>query len=327
MESSIIKIARKAIDIESDALDELEEYIDENFEKAIELLSKIKGKIVITGVGKSGQVGLKIASTLASTGSPSFFMHPADASHGDLGMVSEDDAIITISNGGESKELNNIYEYAKRFSIPLIGITSGKDSTMARYVDIPLFIPKTHESCPIGRAPTTSALVTLAMGDAITVGLAYVKGLTEEVYKNWHPGGKIGSSLLKVREIMHSGSELPLISNTSSVMDALKLLRHDDRNFRFGCVGITDENANLVGILTEGDFNERLKSDPEAKFLKEKCENIMIKNPKSIKPDQLATEALNIMDNYNIKVMFVVDDSKKPVGIIQLYDLLAAGVI
>ena len=313
-----IASAKRTIDREVEALRMMENQFDENLTKALDMIQETKGRIIVTGMGKSGHIARKIAATLASTGTPSFFVHPAEASHGDLGMVTNDDKIIAISNGGESRELSDILLYAKRYGIPLIAITKNPESTLGKAGDIVLKLPDDGEACPLGLAPTSSTTATLVLGDVLAIALMERKGFTKTDYKQRHPGGKLGAILQKVYDLMHKGDDMPIVNEDTSMQEALLVMTSK----MLGCVGIIDNSGKLVGIITDGDLRRWLTSD----VLNKKVSEVMTKNPKVVSPDILAAEALNIMNNTGrgITQLFAVQDGK-PVGIIHIHDCLRIG--
>lgn len=298
-------------------VDSLGNGLSQSFAQAIELISAIRGRAIVTGVGKSGHVGAKIAATLASTGTPAFFVHSAEANHGDLGMIARDDAIIALSWSGESAELKNIVAYSRRFSIPLIAITSGENSALSREADVVLLLPRVAEACPHGLAPTTSTLLQLVIGDALAIALLEARDFTPDQFRTFHPGGQLGASLMKVREIMHRGNEMPLAAAGSALKDAVVTLSQK----RFGCVCVIDEEGRLAGIITDGDLARNLDRTLGGLVVDE----IMTRNPKTIDPDTLAGEAIAILDENRISALVVVED-EKPVGIVHFHDLLKVGV-
>lgn len=310
--------AKQTIEKEIEALKVMASELDENLTKALDIMEQTKGRIIVTGMGKSGHIARKIAATLASTGTPAFFVHPAEASHGDLGMFTQDDTILAISNGGESKELSDILVYCKRYNIPLIAMTKNPESSLGKAGDILLKLPDNGEACPLGLAPTSSTTATLVLGDVLAVALMERKGFTRTDYKQRHPGGKLGSILKKVSDLMHTGDELPLISENTPMQEALLVMTSK----MLGCVGITNEQGQLIGIITDGDLRRCLNSDILAKTTNE----IMTPNPKTIKPDVLAVEALNVMNTTGkgITQLFVIQDDK-PIGIIHIHDCLRIG--
>lgn len=314
-----IASARHTIEKEIEALKIMENEFDENLTKALDLMQNTKGRVIITGMGKSGHIGRKIAATLASTGTPSFFVHPGEASHGDLGMLTVDDTVLAISNGGESKELSDILVYCKRFGIPLIAMTKNPDSSLGKAGDILLKLPDDGEACPLGLAPTSSTTATLVLGDVLAVALMERKGFSKTDYKQRHPGGKLGAILQKVSDLMHTGDELPLVKETTSMQDALLVMSSK----MLGCVGITNDDGRLIGIITDGDLRRCLSSD----LLHKTAGDIMTRNPRTISPDVLAAEALKVMNTTGkgITQLFVIQDNK-PIGIIHIHDCLRAGV-
>ncbi len=311
--------AKRTIDKEIVALRTMEDEFDENLTKALDLLQNTKGRVIVTGMGKSGHIARKIAATFASTGTPAFFVHPGEASHGDLGMFTQNDSVIAISNGGESKELSDILVYCKRFDIPLISITKNPNSSLGKAGDILLKLPDCGEACPLGLAPTSSTTATIVLGDVLAVALMERKGFSKTDYKQRHPGGKLGAILRKVSDLMHKGDEVPLVGMDASMQEALLVMTSK----MLGCVGIIDSSGNLQGIITDGDLRRCLSPD----VLTKKVSEVMTYNPKTIAPDVLAVEALNTMNNTGkgITQLFVIENDK-PVGIIHIHDCLRAGV-
>jgi arabinose-5-phosphate isomerase len=311
--------AVRVLGVEADGLQALAASLDQTFSKALDLLSSAKGRIVVSGMGKSGHIGSKIAATLASTGSPAMYVHPAEASHGDLGMIVESDAVLALSNSGDTPELADIIAYTRRFRIPLVAITSGKSSALATAADAALILPSVDEACPMGLAPTTSTTMTLALGDAIAVALLERRGFTPTDFRVLHPGGKLGRSLIKVSDLMHGGERLPLTGETTSVTDAVLVISEKG----FGCVGIVDRDGGLIGIITDGDLRRHMS----ATLWSQKAAEIMTRKPKTIASDALAGEALAAMNMgaRRITTLFVVEGDK-PVGIVHMHDLLRAGV-
>lgn len=319
MENTDIKIAKQTIEQEIEALKVMEASLDGTLSQALDILQNTKGRVVITGMGKSGHIGRKISATMASTGTTSFFLHPSEASHGDLGMISAGDTVIAISNSGESKELSDILVYCKRFSIPLIAITKNPDSSLGKNSDLVLRLPPNREACPLGLAPMSSTTATLVMGDILAADLMVRKGFTEDDFKLRHPGGKLGAILRHVSDIMHTGEEMPLISEDAIMQDALMTMSAK----MLGCVGIINQQGELIGMITDGDLRRWMKPN----LISEKVVNVMTKNPRTVSADILIAEAVNIMNNTGrgITNMFVMD-GKKPVGIIHIHDCLKAGV-
>ncbi len=314
-----IASAKRTIDKEIEGLELMKTEFDENLSKALDVLQNTKGYVIVTGMGKSGHIAHKIAATFASTGTPAFFVHPGEASHGDLGMLTQNDSVIAISNGGESRELSDILVYCKRFGIPLIAITKNPDSSLGKAGDILLKLPDSGEACPLGLAPTTSTTATIVMGDVLAVALMERKGFSKTDYKQRHPGGKLGAVLRKVSDLMHKGDEMPLVSTETSMQDALLVMTSK----MLGCVGIVDDAGRLQGIITDGDLRRCLQPDVMTK----KVSEVMTRNPKTIAPDVLAVEALNTMNNTGkgITQLFVIENDK-PIGVIHIHDCLRAGV-
>lgn len=291
--------------------------LSDAFARAIELVSEIRGRVIVTGVGKSGHIGAKIAATLASTGTPAFFVHPAEANHGDLGMIARDDAIIAMSWSGESAELKGIIAYSRRFSIPLVAITSGEASALAREADVVLLLPRVPEACPHGLAPTTSTLLQLVVGDALAVALLEARGFTPDHFRTFHPGGQLGANLMQVREIMHKDDHVPIALVGSALRDAMVTLSKK----RFGCVCVVEDDGRLAGIVTDGDLARNLDRNLGSLIV----DDIMTRAPKTIDPDMLTSEAMAALDENRISALVVVEDGK-PVGIVHFHDLLRIGV-
>ncbi|GIX09178.1 SIS domain-containing protein [Elioraea sp.] len=309
--------ARRVLETEAAALAALAAGLDGAFGRALDLLAAVTGRIVVTGMGKSGHVGRKIAATLASTGSPALFVHPAEASHGDLGMITRADAVLALSNSGETPELSDILAYARRFAIPLVAVTGRAEGALARHADVALVLPAAPEACPMGLAPTTSTTLMLALGDAIAVALLARKGFTATDFRVLHPGGKLGRRLLHVRELMHTGGEIPLAPTGTRMDEALvRMTAH-----RFGCLGLTDAEGRLVGVITDGDLRRHM----EPRLLERRAEEVMTRNPRTIGAEALAAEALREMNERRITALFVVE-AGRPVGILHVHDLLRAGV-
>lgn len=319
-----ITSAKRTIDKEIEALRIMEDELNDNLTQALDIMQKTKGRVIVTGMGKSGHVGSKIAATMASTGTPSFFVHPSEASHGDLGMLTKDDCVIAISNSGETRELSDIIIYCKRYGIPLISITKNPESALGRAGDVLLKLPDDGEACPLGLAPTSSTTATMVLGDILAICLLERKGFTKTDFKQRHPGGKLGSFLKKVSDLMHKGQEMPLIGKNTNMQDAMLEMTSK----MLGCVGIISEEGILEGIITDGDLRRCLNSDILNKdVLNQKVTDIMTQNPKTIAPDVLAAEAINVMNTTGkgITQLFVLQEGK-PVGIIHMHDCLRAGV-
>ncbi len=295
----------------------LEDGLSVPFADAVEVLSRIRGRVIVTGVGKSGHIGSKIAATLASTGTPSFFVHPAEANHGDLGMIAKDDAIVAVSWSGETFELKGIVAYARRFSIPLIAITAGEASTLAREATVVLMLPRAPEACPHGLAPTTSTMLQLVVGDALAVALLEARGFTPEHFRTFHPGGQLGASLTQIRDIMHVGDRLPLVASGTSMAEAIVQISQKG----FGCVAVIGTDGRLEGIITDGDLRRNIGDG----LLGRTVDDVMTRSPKTVDPDTLAATALQIVNSSAITTLMVVEGGR-PVGIIHLHDLLRVGV-
>jgi arabinose-5-phosphate isomerase len=287
------------------------------FTRAIDLMLHAKGRVIITGLGKSGHIGRKIAATFASTGTPAFFVHAAEASHGDLGMITAEDIVLAISWSGEQPEMKNLITYAKRFRISLIGMTAESESTLAQAADIALTLPKAREACPHNLAPTTSSVLQLALGDALAIALLEGRGFTSVDFSVLHPGGKLGAMLKYVRDLMHTGAAIPLKPLGTKMSEALVEMSSKG----FGCIGIVDEGGYLAGIVTDGDLRRHMRPD----LMTARVDEVMTKNPKTIGAKLLAGEALEILNTSKITAL-IVTDGKKPVGILHLHDLLRAGV-
>jgi len=311
--------AIKTIDSEIVALEELKKSLNADcLTEALDLMQNAKGRIIITGMGKSGHIGRKIAASLASTGTPSFFVHPAEASHGDLGMITEDDVVVAISNSGESKELIDILNYCKRFGIMVISITKNPESSLGKAGNVVLELPNNGEACPLGLAPTSSTTATLVLGDILTIGLISRKGFSKEDFNDRHPGGKLGSILKHVSDLMHTGAEMPILEEHSNMQAVLLEMTSK----RLGCVGFINQQGELTGILTDGDLRRCLSGN----ILEAQACDLMTKNPKTISPDAMSVEALKVMHDKKITNLFVLED-KKPIGVIHIHDLLNNGVV
>jgi arabinose-5-phosphate isomerase len=316
-DNALLASGRHVLEAESKALSVLADQLGESFIKAVRILVACKGRAVISGMGKSGHVARKIAATLASTGTPALFVHPGEASHGDLGMIVPEDVVIALSNSGETAELTDIVAYTRRFSIPLIAITSRAQSALGGAADATLLLPAEPEVCPMGLAPTTSTTMMLALGDALAVSVLECKGFTAEDFRNFHPGGKLGKILLRVAEIMHAGDELPVVKETDIMSHVLVVMTEK----RFGCAGIVDSSGKLVGIVTDGDLRRNMNDG----LLQKTAAQIMTKAPMVIAPSMLAAEAIKILNDSKRNQLFVVENSK-PVGILHIHDLLHAGI-
>lgn len=311
-------IGRKVLLAEGEALRALAASLNGQFSAAVQHMTAAKGRVVVSGMGKSGHIARKIAATLASTGTPSIFVHPGEASHGDLGMVTSDDVVIAISNSGETRELSDLVAYTRRYKLPLIGITSGARSALAEAADVLLLLPPEPEVCPMGLAPTTSTTMTLALGDALAVAVLDHKGFTAEDFRNFHPGGKLGSQLQRVAQLMHAGDDLPLVGLQTPMSEALVIMTQKS----FGCVGVVDAAGKLAGIVTDGDLRRHLGQD----LLYKTARDVMTAAPTTIDGRALVAEALNILNEKRRTQLFVVDDDGRPIGILHIHDLLRAGV-
>jgi len=316
-----IASARRTIEAARSGLNallaELENGLAEPFADAIAAIRKAEGRVAVTGIGKSGHIARKLAATLASTGTQALFVHPAEASHGDLGMVAKDGVILALSWSGETAELKSLVEYSRRFRIPLIAVTARPDSTLARRSDIVLPLPKAEEACPHGLAPTTSTLMQLALGDALAIALLEARGFTADDFREFHPGGQLGASLRLVGEIMHVGVAIPLAGQGTRMGEAILAMTEKG----FGCLGVADANGTLVGIITDGDLRRHL--GPE--LLSLTVDDVMTRGPKTIPPDMLCGAALELLNHAEITTLFVVENAK-PVGIVHLHDFLRAGL-
>jgi arabinose-5-phosphate isomerase len=313
----IVAIAKKIIDKEIKGLRELENSLGETFINAIELIRGTKGKLIISGMGKSGYVAKKVASTFASTGTPAIFIHPSEAGHGDLGMLSQNDTVILYSNSGETQELKAIIHYCNRFKIPIIGITRAIHSSLAKSSNLVITLPEVNEAGPIA-APTTSTTMMIALGDALAITICEINGFSADDFKLLHPGGSIGMQLVKVQELMHNGEDIPLVRidcpATEMIIEMTKK--------RMGCVGVTDKDGRLIGIVTDGDLRRHIDLD----IKRTSTFDFMTYNPITVTPDLFAARALSIMNDRAIQVLFVTENDKA-IGIIHMHDLLRAGII
>jgi arabinose-5-phosphate isomerase len=317
---SILESGLRTLELEGSGVDALATALRDGlgaaFIAAIDLIRATQGRVIVTGMGKSGHVGQKIASTFASTGTPALFVHPAEASHGDLGMITKSDVILALSWSGETAELKNLTDYSQRHNIGLIAMTASSDSTLAKNADVVLTLPQAREACPHNLAPTTSALMQLALGDALAIALLESRGFTAIDFGLLHPGGKLGALLKTVRDLMHSGAMVPLRPLGTRMSDALIEMTTKG----FGCVGITDARGQLVGIITDGDLRRHMRND----LLDQTVDAVMTRAPKTVRPDQLISETLEILNALKVTALFAVDNGK-PVGIIHVHDLLRAG--
>ena len=315
-----IESALRTLDAEGGGIDALaaalRDGLGATFAAAIELIRAAQGRVIVTGMGKSGHVARKIASTFASTGTPALFVHPSEASHGDLGMIAGNDVIIALSWSGETAELKDLTDYSRRFRIGLIAMTANADSTLAKTADVVLTLPQAREACPHNLAPTTSSLMQLALGDALAIALLESRGFTAVDFGLLHPGGKLGAMLKLVRDIMHSGGAVPLTPLGTAMSDAILVMTAKG----FGCVGITDAGGRLVGIITDGDLRRHMRAD----LLHARVDEVMTRTPKTVRPDQLISETLELLNSTKVTALFAVE-AGKPIGIIHVHDLLRAG--
>jgi arabinose-5-phosphate isomerase len=312
-----LEAARRVLVLESDAIKTLADGLDGAFVAAVGECFAAKGRVVVSGMGKSGHIARKIAATMASTGTPAQFVHPGEASHGDLGMITGEDVVLCLSNSGETTELDHIVAYSRRFDIPLIAMVGRRGSTLEEAADITLALPNSPEACPLGLAPTTSTTLMLALGDALAVALLERRGFSADQFQLLHPGGKLGRVLVKVGDIMHTGESLPLVERTTPMSDALLEMSAKS----FGCVGVVDEGGTLVGVITDGDLRRHMNPA----LLEQPSSAVMTAAPKTIRLQALAAEALGRMNTDGITSLFVVEDGK-PIGLIRMHDCLQAGV-
>ena len=311
--SQIIKEANRVLDIELQSSKTLKSTFNDSFCKAIETIFNIKGRIIVTGIGKSGHIANKISATLSSTGTPSQFVHPTEASHGDLGSITDDDCILAISNSGQSNELNDVINYSKRFNIPLISISSNKKGLLSSKSNISILFKKPIEACSLNLAPTSSTTMTLIIGDAIAITLLKMRGFKKSNFGKFHPGGNLGKDLVKLSEVMHGLKELPLVKEGDLMSKALLIMTKKS----FGCVGVTNKTNNLIGVITDGD----LRRNMDKEIINKKASIVMTKRPKIVHADTLVGEALNIMNSKKITSLFVCANLK-PIGIVHVHDLL-----
>lgn len=315
--TDIFEEAKRVVNEEAEALKLLSNNLPKNFEEAVEAIYESAGRLVVCGIGKSGHIGRKISSTMSSLGQKSFFMHPSEAQHGDLGMLDSKDVLLLISYSGESPELLPVIDFAKRSGIKIISITKNSSSSLSKNSNISLNLPDVKEACPLGIAPTVSSTMTLALGDALAVSLLTKRGFSKEQFKRLHPGGALGKSLSFVFEIMHQ--EMPLVNSDDSMQNGIIAMTQ----FGFGCVGAVDKNQKLVGIITDGDLRRNMSSD----LLSKKVSDIMTKNPITIKNNMLVSELLFLMEKKRITNIFVLNDLDIPIGIVHIHDILLKKVV
>lgn len=319
--SKINELAKEVLDIEAKSILRLKNNIGEEFDKAIDILYNCKGRVIVTGMGKSGLIGKKIAATMSSTGTPTYFLHPAESTHGDSGVITRNDVIIAISNSGETQELLNLLPLIKRFGCEMIGMTGNLNSTLSKTSEVVLDISVEREACPLGKAPTASTTATLAMGDALAVCLMEKKGFTKEDFLLFHPSGKLGKGLTyKVRDLMITGDKMPLVSESESFKDVINTISE----YKLGMAMVLNDDNTLAGVLTDGDIRRTVIKYPDTSNIKVK--DVMTVNPKRITSDAYAASALNLMEKYSITALAVVDEGNVPVGVIHVHDLLRAGV-
>ncbi len=319
--SRINELANEVLDIEANSILRLKSNIGESFEKAIDILYNCKGRVIVTGMGKSGLIGKKIAATMSSTGTPSYFLHPAESTHGDSGVITRDDVIIAISNSGETQELMNLLPLIKRFGCPMIGMTGNLNSTLAKASEVVMDISVEREACPLNKAPTASTTATLAMGDTLAVCLMEKKGFTKEDFLMFHPSGKLGKGLTyKVVDLMITGDRMPVVSDSLSFTSVINTISE----FKLGMAMIVDASGQLTGVLTDGDIRRTIIKHSDTSSLQVK--DVMTVNPKRITSDAYAASALNLMEKFSITALAVVDENNIPVGVIHVHDLLRAGV-
>ena len=318
---TINDLAKEVLDIEANSILKLKNNIGDEFDKAIELLYNCKGRVIITGMGKSGLIGRKIAATLTSTGTPSYFLHPAESTHGDSGIITRNDVVIAISNSGETQELLNLLPLIKRFGVKMIGMTGKIHSTLAAASDVVLDISVEREACPLNKAPTASTTATLAMGDALAVCLLEKRGFSEEDFLIFHPSGALGKGFLyKVEDLMLTGDKLPIVYENDSFVDVIDVIT----THKLGMAMIVDTAGRLSGVLTDGDIRRTLMKHNNIQSLIIK--DVMTVNPKHISKNDYGASALNLMEKYSITALAVVDEDNKPIGVIHIHDLLKAGV-
>ncbi|MDD3030232.1 MAG: KpsF/GutQ family sugar-phosphate isomerase [Alphaproteobacteria bacterium] len=314
----ILAEAVRVLQAEGDALRVLSSSLNGSFTEAVSLLWSCKGRVIVTGMGKSGHVARKIAATLASTGTPSYFIHPGEASHGDLGMIVEGDVILALSNSGEVSELFDIIHYARRFSIPLIGMTSNGQSTLGASSNVALVLPRVGEACAVGLAPTTSTTMMMALGDALAVALMTLRGFTAENFRNFHPGGKLGKRLMRVADLMHTGDAIPLVAESDKMADVIVVMTRKS----LGCAGVVDGAGALVGIITDGDLRRHMEAD----LMTRTAAEIMTKSPMTVSASMFAVELIKQINDTKRTQVFVVDENRKPLGVLHIHDLLRAGI-
>ena len=312
-----LESASRVLSLEAEGIRALADSLDAQFISAVDKLSAVTGRVIVTGMGKSGHIARKIAATLASTGTPAYFVHPGEASHGDLGMIAHDDAVLALSNSGNTQELHDLVEYTRRFSIPLIAITARAKSMISELADVALILPAVPEGCPMGLAPTTSTTMQLALGDALAVSLLERRGFSPTDFQVFHPGGQLGSSLQRVGDLMHRGDEVPVVRESVRMSDAVLAMTTK----HFGCVGIVNAEGALTGVITDGDLRRHM----DDALLSLSVGEVMTADPQTIRESALAAEALALMNDRAITSLFVLEDGR-PIGILHIHDCLRAGI-
>jgi arabinose-5-phosphate isomerase len=316
--NSDIEVARRVLRTEIAGLQALIEELNGSFTAAIRLLADVEDRVIVSGMGKSGHIARKIAATFASTGTAALFVHPAEASHGDLGMIGPRDVVLALSNSGDTRELADILAHTRRFRIPLIAMTSGNASPLASAADVTLLLPAVPEACPMGLSPTSSTTNMLALGDALAVALLERKGFSHRDYHVLHPGGTLGRKLLEVADLMHSENAVPLVPSGTTMGEAILVMTQKS----FGCVGVVDARGRLIGIVTDGDLRRHMGDD----LLRAPVDTVMSAHPRTIRPHALALEALGLMNALSITSLFAVDEERQPLGILHIHDCLRAGI-
>lgn len=319
MTTPFLETARRVIEIEAAALQQLAQGLDDSFGAAVSLMLNARGRVILSGMGKSGHIARKIAATLASTGTPAQFVHPAEASHGDLGMLTGDDVLLMLSNSGETPELADMIAYSRRFEIPMIGVASRPGSTLLKQADVAIVLPQAPEACGTGVVPTTSTTMTLALGDALAVALMEHRRFTPENFREFHPGGKLGAQLSRVADLMHRGDALPLVAGGTPMGDVLLVISQKG----FGVAGVVDAQGALVGVITDGDLRRHMEG-----LLALTAADVMTAAPKTIAPDALAEQAVSVMNHRKITCLFVVDPAQggAPQGLLHIHDCLRVGL-
>lgn len=319
LDVNLLDVGKNVIDIEARALLELKNHLGNSFADAVRLIAHITGRVIISGMGKSGHIAAKMAATFASTGTPSFFVHPAEASHGDLGMITKNDIIICLSNSGETTELSDLIIFANRSNIPLIAIVSNKNSTLGRAATVALELPRNQEACPNGLAPTTSTTLMLALGDALAVSLMTLRGFTADNFRNFHPGGKLGAKLLKVSNLMRLANDLPLVYQNTPMSEVILEITTKT----LGCTGVLNHDNHLVGVITDGDLRRSMSDN----LLQKTANDIMTRKPMIIESEKSAAYAVSIMERHSITGLWIVNHLQTPIGFLHLHDCLRSGVV